>query len=142
MVTTLPAVDRQPKGTAGNDWSQRPLSIHGEAPPPVVFSVLPLAVVAGSSFSQVLQFAAHASGRDDEDLARAICICKGYMSRFMRAVGQQWAKRLVAFMRETGCVAPLQWMAHQVGCELVLRDGRAAEVAELRARLLELERAA
>lgn len=141
MGTTFDEFDRQPKGTIGNHWSQRPLAIHAEAPPPVVLGLLPLAVVAGASFTQVLQFAAQASGRDDEDIARALAICKGYMSRFMRGVGQQWARRLVAFMRETGSLGPLQWMADQVGCELVQRDSRAAEVAVLRARLHELEAA-
>jgi hypothetical protein len=33
-------------------------------------------------------------------------------------------------------------MAHQLGCEVVQRDSRAAEVAALRARLQDLERAA
>jgi hypothetical protein len=33
-------------------------------------------------------------------------------------------------------------MAEQVGCDLVPRDSRAAEVAALKARLQELERAA
>ncbi len=142
MGTTVEQFDRQPKGIAGNHWLQRPLSIHAEAPPPVVLALLPLPVVAGATFSQVLQFAAQASGRDDEDIAQAIAICKGYMSRFMRGVGQQWARRLVSFMRETGSLGPLQWMADQVGCEVVPRDSRAAEVAGLRARLQELERAA
>ena len=143
MVTTVPQIDRKPKETGGNHWVvQRPLALHGMAPPPVPLSLLPAAAVAGASFSQVLQFAAHAAGRDDEDLAAAINISKGYMSRFMRGVGQQWAKRLVAFMRETNNLGPLQWMAQQVGCELVPRDSRAAEVAELRARLQELGQAA
>jgi hypothetical protein len=46
------------------------------------------------------------------------------------------------FMRATGSLAPLQWLAAQMGCEVVLQDSRAADVAALKARLLELERAA
>ena len=42
----------------------------------------------------------------------------------------------------TGSLAPLQWPAHQVGCEVLMQDSRAAEVAALKARLLELEMAA
>ena len=42
----------------------------------------------------------------------------------------------------TGSLAPLQWPAHQVGCEVLMQDSRAAEVAALMARLQELERAA
>lgn len=142
MSTILPAADRQPKGTIGNHSSQRHLPLLGVAPEPQAPVLLPQAAVAGSSFSQVLQCAAQQSGMDDEEIADAICICKGYMSRFMRGVGQQWAKRLVAFMRETGSLGPLQWMAEQMGCDVVPRDSRAAEVAALKARLQELERAA
>ena len=61
---------------------------------------------------------------------------------FMRGVGQQWARRMVAFMRSTNSTAPLQWMAEQMGCDVVQRDSRAAEVAALKQRLQELERAA
>lgn len=46
------------------------------------------------------------------------------------------------FMQITQSLAPLQWLAAQVGCELVKKDRRAAEVAALKARLQELELAA
>lgn len=52
------------------------------------------------------------------------------------------AKRLVAFMRVTHSLAPLQWMAEQMGCDVVMRDTRAAEVAALKERLRELGKAA
>ena len=39
-------------------------------------------------------------------------------------------------------LGPVQWMADQLGCALVQRDSRAAEVAALRQRLHDLERAA
>lgn len=44
--------------------------------------------------------------------------------------------------RATQSLAPLQWIAREMGCEVVVRDSRAAEVAALRARLTELEHAA
>lgn len=142
MGTTFAGFDRQPQATTGNDSLQRPLSLHALAPPPVGLALLPAQLVAGATFTQILQYAAQASGRDDDDIAEALSICKGYMSRFMRGVGQQWARRIVLFMRETGSLAPLQWMAAQVGCEVVPGDSRAAEVAMLQARLAELTRAA
>lgn len=52
------------------------------------------------------------------------------------------AKRLVAFMRVTNSLAPLQWMALQMGCELVVRDAQAARIAELQAELQQLTRGA
>lgn len=142
MVTTFDATDRQLQATARNHSSQRPLPLLGEAPPAQAMQVLPAGVLAGATFSQVLQFAAQHSGLDDEQIAERMSICKGYMSRFMRGVAQQWARRLVVFMRETHSLGPLQWMAEQAGCELVVRDSRAAELAALKARLVELERAA
>ncbi len=143
MATTLRPDHRQPVATTGNHSSaQRPLQLLAEAPRALPLALLPAAAVAAASFNQVLAYAAQASGRDDEDIAASINICKGYMSRLMRGVGQQWAKRMVAFMHETGSLGPLQWMAHQLGCEVVQRDSRAAEVAALRARLQDLERAA
>lgn len=42
----------------------------------------------------------------------------------------------------THSLGPVQWMADQLGCDLVQRDSRAAEVAALRQRLQDLERVA
>lgn len=103
---------------------------------------LPPDVVSKASFSGCLIAAAHSSGKEDQEIALEIHISQGYMSRFMRGVAQQWAKRLIAFMRATNSRAPLQWIADQMGCDVVMRDTRAAEVAALRSRLQELERAA
>lgn len=96
-------------------------------------------VVVRATFNGTLSEAARHSGLDDQDIADSMNICAGYMSRFMRGVAQQWAKRLVVFMRVTGSLAPLQWLADQVGCEVVMRDSRAAEIAELQQRLRELQ---
>jgi hypothetical protein len=60
------------------------------------------------------------------------------MLRFMRGVAQQWVKRLVGFCRVTQSLAPLQWMANELGADLVPRDTRAAQVAALEAQLREL----
>lgn len=91
------------------------------------------------SFNGVLADAARSCGIDDQQIAEAIHVCAPYFSRLMRGVAQQWARRIVALCRVTGSLGPVQWMAHQLGCDVVPRDSRAAEVAELRARLRELE---
>ena len=138
MHPTFAGVDRQPQATIGNR-SQAELALIGAVPRPQLLD----ARVAGSmSFRGALSEAARFSGLDDQDIAAAMHICNGYMSRFMRGTAQQWAKRLVLFMRTTNSIAPLQWMAAQMGCDLVQQDSRAAEVAALRQRLNELERAA
>jgi len=102
--------------------------------------VLDECVIEQASFSGCLVAAAHNSGKDDQEIADEIHICHGYMSRFMRGVAQQWARRLVAFMHATRSLAPLQWMANQMGCELVVRNRLEAEKQLLLARLRELER--
>lgn len=131
-------VDRQLKATAGKgSQSAMPfLSAVGEV------QRLPADVLATVTFNGCLIEAARHCGKEDQEIADEIHICHGYMSRFMRGVAQQWAKRLVAFMRATQSLAPLQWIAREMGCEVVVRDSRAAEVAALRARLTELEHAA
>lgn len=96
-------------------------------------------VLVRATFNGALNESVRRSGKEDQQIADEIHISAGYMSRFMRGVGQQWAKRLVAFMQATNSRAPLQWLAHQVGCEVVLKDSRAQEVAALMARLKELE---
>lgn len=89
-----------------------------------------------------LRYAVQRSGKDDHEVADEICISHGYMSKVLHGTAGLHNARLVAFMRSTGSLAPLQWLADQMGCDVVQRDSRAAEVAELHARLRELERAA
>lgn len=97
-------------------------------------------VLAKSTFNGALVAAAQHSGKEDQEIADEIHICHGYMSRFMRGVAQQWARRLIAFMHSTQSLAPLQWMAYAMGCEIVVRNRLEAERNELRARLAEIER--
>ena len=89
-----------------------------------------------------LRYAVQRSGKDDFEVADEINISHGYMSKVLKGTAGLHNARMVAFMRSTGSLAPLQWLAEQVGCDVVQRDSRAAEVAELQARLRELERAA
>lgn len=149
MQQTISRTEWKPKEITGNhstaghhQVAQRQLSIHAEAPPAQVLVLLPAAVVQGATFSNVLAFAVQGSGMDDAELAEQIHISPGYMSKFIRGVGEQWARRPVLFMRKAGTLGPLQWMAAQVGCEVVQLDARAAEVAALQARLNELQRVA
>lgn len=133
---SFPPTDRQPEASGGNR-SQSEMAILAKV---ATMHLLDACVVAQASFSGCLVAAAHHSGKEDQEIADEIHICHGYMSRFMRGVAQQWAKRLIAFMRATQSLAPLQWMAEQMGCDLVVRHRVAAEAAQLRARLAEIER--
>lgn len=138
MECTVGATDRKPRATTANHTQQRSLPVLAEAPPPQPMQSLPHGPLVTSSFSDVLAHAALHAELDHEEIAERMHISKGYMSRFMNGVAQQWAKRLIKFMRETNSLAPLQWIAEQMGCDLVVRDSRAAEIAALNARLAEL----
>jgi hypothetical protein len=89
-----------------------------------------------------MRYAVQRSGLDDFEVADEIAISHGYISKVMHGTAGLHGARLVAFMRSTGSLAPLQWLAEQVGCDVVQRDSRAAEVAALRSRLQALEKAA
>lgn len=138
MGQSLAGFDRQPQATTGQH-SQREMPFLAAMPLPRLLDPM---ILARSSFCGVMADAARTSGMDDCHLAEAIHVCPGYMSRLMRGVGQQWARRTVEFCRVTNSLGPVQWMADQLGCDLVQRDSRAAEVAQLRQRLQDLERAA
>lgn len=135
MDRSFEATDRQLKASAGKR-SQVEMPFLGLV---AGAQVLPVTVISNATFNGCLSEAARHSGLEDQQIADAIHICHGYMSRFMRGVAQQWARRIVAFMRVTQSLAPLQWIAEQMGCDVVLRDSRAAEVAALRARLQQIE---
>lgn len=87
-----------------------------------------------------MRYAVQTSGSDDFEIADGISVSHSYMSKILKGTAGLYGNRLVRFMRETRCLAPLQWIAHQMGCDVVQRDSRAAEMAALEARLRELER--
>lgn len=137
MTQSIVPSEWKGKETAGKDW-QAPMPFFGVVPSP---APAPDALMAGND-SAALRFACQTSGMDDYEIADKLHISHGYMSKVLRGTAGLYGKRLVAFMRVTGSLAPLQWLAEQMGCDLVQRDSRAAEVAALKARLQELERAA
>lgn len=138
MTSTLGATDRKAQESAGNG-TQAGFPFLAVVAAPML---LQPEVVQRITFSGALSEAARHCGMSDQDIAAQIHVSGGYFSRFLRGVGQQWARRLVAYMRVTQCLAPLQWIADQMGCDITPRDVRAAEVAALKARLKELEKAA
>lgn len=135
MDRTVLEVEWKPKEITGNRWQVDAPPLGPESLP----TVLEGFVLDRVSFSGALNEAAKTSGKDDLSIAAEIHISPGYMSRAMRGVWQQWAKRLIAFMRATNSRAPLQWLAHQVGCDVVIRSSREAEIAALREQLRALE---
>ena len=142
MSTTVRAVEWKPQETTG-DRSQLSMRLLADVPPPAEpkeLRLLPLKVVQGWSFSENLQHAVLQSGMGQDSLARLVFMSKGYMSKFLTNVGEQWAMRLVRFMKETGSLAPLQAMADAVGCDVSVRQVWVSEADRLRAEVESLRR--
>jgi DNA-binding transcriptional regulator YdaS (Cro superfamily) len=137
MDHSFPVTEWKPQASAGKHSQVAELAPELDGPSEPL--MLALAILDRCTFNGTLNESVRCCGLEDQKIAELIHISPGYMSRFLRGVGQQWARRLVAFMRVTNSRAPLQWIAHQVGCEVVPADRRAAEVAGLKARLMELE---
>lgn len=98
--------------------------------------------IAKASDVGSIRYAAQLSGMDDYEVADALHISHGYMSKVLKGTAGLYGARLVRFMKVTGSLAPLQWLADQMGCDLVLRDPAKARIAELERELNELKRAA
>lgn len=138
MHQSLAATEWKPMDSSGNRMvSQRAMGFVGVVPE---LQFLPLSTLQRCTFSGALNEAVRHDGREDQDIATACHMSSGYFSKFMRAVGQAWARRLVTFMRETRSLAPLQWIAEQMGCDVVVRSSVAAELAEAKALVADLER--
>lgn len=138
MDRSFEPTEWKPKASAGKQ-TQVGMPFLSAVPHP---APLEMYVVQQATFNSVLNHACKHSGMEDQEIADLIHISHGYMSRFMRGVGQQWAKRLIAFMRVTNSLAPLQWIADQMGCDITVRNAISAELAAARARVAELERGA
>jgi hypothetical protein len=130
--------ERKAVETIGKD-RQAPLGFLGAVRAPLRMAD---ELVARISAVGALRYAVQLSGHDDFEVADEVGISHGYMSKVLKGTAGLHSGRLVRFMRVTNSIAPLQWLAQQMGCDVVVRDSRAAEVAELRERLRQLERSA
>jgi hypothetical protein len=92
------------------------------------------------SWEGALRYCVQRSGMDDFEVADEIPISHGYMCKVLKGTAGLWGRRLVKFMLATQCIAPLQWIAEQVGCDVVQRDPQQAEINRLRAALEAAER--
>lgn len=135
MDRSFEPAEWKPQETAGKHWkADRAVTTHGPAG-----EVLELELIERAGFSRTLSEAAMHADLDHYQIADRIHISHGYMAKFMRGVGEQWAKRLIAFMRVTNSIAPLVWLADQMGCDVTVRHKISAELAAARAKVAELE---
>lgn len=108
----------------------------GLVKPPVLVSPVIVSVLSDVG---ALRLAVQESGHDDYEIADAIAISPGYMSKVLKGTAGLYGKRLVAFMRETRHIGVLQVLAHEMGCEVVVMDSQAARIAALKAEVARLE---
>lgn len=112
---------------------------------PVALHTLDASLIARCTFTGALTECLRHDGRDDQEIARAIHISKGYLSKLLRSVWAAQITRLTRFMRETRCAAPLQKIADEMGFELRPKKSdleMRAEAAEREAAALRAEVAA
>jgi hypothetical protein len=89
---------------------------------------LPASVVAPMDPVVTIHECLRYDGRTDELIAKAIRVSKSYMSKLGRGLLARHMRLLVDVMRHTRSIVPLQWMAHQLGCEVVVRSARKHQV--------------
>lgn len=115
---------------------QRELAVHGLVPAPHFAQP---EFINAATWAGTCRYAVQRSGMDDYEAADAIHISHSYMSKVLKGSAGLFGQRLVAFMRRTGSLAPLQWLANQMGCDVVLREPAKARIAELLAEVARLE---
>jgi transcriptional regulator with XRE-family HTH domain len=104
--------------------------------------IAPAEFITRSSWEGSIRYSTQRSGMDDYEIADRLHISHGYMSKVLKGTAGLYGTRLVRFMKLTGSLAPLQWLADQMGCDLVQRDPAKARIAELERELNELKRVA
>lgn len=136
MASSVLADQWKPRDTTGNHVvPQRDFG--GVAA--VQLATLASQLLGRVSISGAINEALRHDGRTDLQLAEAMSISKGYMSKLVRSVWAAQLKRLVKFMRETRHIGVLQVLAHEMGCEVVVMDSQAAHIAALKAEVARLE---
>ena len=141
MASTVHPDHWKPADIAGNHRAFVQRDVGGVAAVPS-FHILRSDLLSRVTFDGALNECTRHDGRTDALIGESISISKGYMSKLMGGVWSGQMKRLVAFMRETNCIAPLQVLAREMGCELVVKSAAQAEIDRLEAALADARRRA
>jgi hypothetical protein len=134
MQASIALTEWKGEETAGKH-SQGQLPLIGECPVPALADP---EFIARASWEGALRFAAQRAGMDDFEIADQMHISHGYMSKALKGVAGWYGRRLVLFCRITRSVAPVQWMADQLGYELH-KKAPETELERLKRRVAELE---
>lgn len=138
MTASCFATDRQRQSPEVNA-SQRLIPLMAEAVAPTEID----AALIGQceSMLDAIHLCIYLSRLPHEVICKRLGIDKGHWSRMLQSQAHFPPNKLQSLMELCGNYAPLQWMASACGFEL-FKDAKQARVAELRAELAKLERAA
>jgi len=132
MASSIVAINGKPEATSrDHSRDQGDLALLGVVRGPVEADQ---DFIRRASWDGCMRYAVQRSGRDDYQVADEMHMSKGHMSKIMKGAAGLWGHRLVKFMRVTESVAPLQWLAEQMGYE-VQRKAPTRRIAELEAEL-------
>ncbi len=86
---------------------------------------------------EAVQLCVQLSGEKNEALRQSLSVTKGHFTKIMQGAASLPLRKLPALMRQAGNIAPLQWLAHEMGYELqeVSKTARIAELESLLAKL-------
>lgn len=118
--------------------TQREMQFFASVPAP---HQAPTEFISRATWVGVLRYCIQRCHLDDYEVADRLHISHGYMSKVLKGTGQLAGERLSRFMAITQCVAPAQWLAHQVGADIVMRDPAAARIALLEREIEQLRTA-
>lgn len=96
--------------------------------------------IARAAWDAVLRGCVQACGKDDYEVADEIHVSHGTMSKILKGTAGLSGARLIEFMRSTDTIAPLQWLADQMGCDVVRRAPLETEVERLKRENAEKDR--
>ena len=114
MRQILAETNWKPQASTRQD-SQVPMPFVGEVRGPAEADA---EFIRRASWDGCMRYAVQRSGKDDYEVADEMHMSHGHMSKIMKGTAGLWGARLVKYMRVTESVAPLQWLAEQMGYEL------------------------
>lgn len=132
IVDAINAKGKERSGKDSTDQGEMPWICQVRGPQPAEIDF-----ISRASWDGVLRYAVQWSGKDDYEVADEIPISHGTMSKVLKGTAGLWGHRLVKFMRATESLAPLQWLANEMGCDIVRRAPLETEVERLRRELAE-----
>jgi hypothetical protein len=138
MAITFGAIDAKGQESSGKERAQQgemPFLCEVKGPQAVAGEF-----IARASWDGVLRLCVQWSGKDDYEVADEINISHGTMSKVLKGTAGLWGARLVKFMRSTENLAPLQWLADQMGCDVIRRAPLESEVERLKRENAEKDR--